>query len=233
MANPTDFMPLDRWTGHYWLESRRPLAALALVVPLLVVYESGVLWFGVEQNGADAFLQRLLEWLGVGRHFVLPLSIVVILLAWQHLSRAPWKLSVGVLPAMAVESLLLGFCLRAFSLFHVAVVQAGIGQRARDCVGYLGAGIYEELLFRLILFSALTWMLRRLGIAPRAAVVSAVILSSLLFAAAHYVGPHGDAMRDATFIFRTLAGVFFAVVFRYRGFGIAAGSHAAYDVMAC
>jgi hypothetical protein len=33
------------------------------------------------------------------------------------------------------------------------------------------------------------------------------------------------------FVFRFLAGVFFSVLFVYRGFGIAAGSHAAYDVL--
>jgi membrane protease YdiL (CAAX protease family) len=58
-----------------------------------------------------------------------------------------------------------------------------------------------------------------------------VLLSSLLFAVAHYVGPYGDVPRWPSFLFRTLAGIFFAVVFLYRGFGIAAGSHAAYDIL--
>jgi membrane protease YdiL (CAAX protease family) len=53
----------------------------------------------------------------------------------------------------------------------------------------------------------------------------------VLFSAAHYVGPCGDPFRWLTFLFRFLAGVFFAVLFRYRGFGIAAGTHALYDVL--
>ena len=61
--------------------------------------------------------------------------------------------------------------------------------------------------------------------------IGGIVLTSLLFSAAHYVGPCGDPFRWLTFLFRFLAGVFFAVLFRYRGFGIAAGTHAFYDVL--
>jgi hypothetical protein len=33
------------------------------------------------------------------------------------------------------------------------------------------------------------------------------------------------------FVFRTVAGLFFSALFIYRGFGIAAGTHAAYDML--
>ena len=56
-------------------------------------------------------------------------------------------------------------------------------------------------------------------------------MNSLLFSAAHHVGPYGEQFHWFAFIFRFLAGVFFSVVYVYRGFGIAAGSHAAYDIM--
>lgn len=61
----------------------------------------------------------------------------------------------------------------------------------------------------------------------------AAILTSLLFAAAHYriVWPGGDDFQWFSFTFRFLAGMYFSVVFIYRGFGIAAGSHAAYDIL--
>jgi hypothetical protein len=57
------------------------------------------------------------------------------------------------------------------------------------------------------------------------------VLSSLLFSAAHYIGPYGDAFDWLTAFFRFLAGAFFAVLFIFRGFGIAAGTHALYDVL--
>jgi membrane protease YdiL (CAAX protease family) len=62
-------------------------------------------------------------------------------------------------------------------------------------------------------------------------VIVAVTTTSLLFAAAHYVGPYGDPFNGFTFLFRSLAGVFFSILFVYRGFGITAGTHAAYDIL--
>ena len=61
--------------------------------------------------------------------------------------------------------------------------------------------------------------------------VLGVVISSLLFAAAHHVGPYGEPYETYCFFFRFVAGVFFSVLFIYRGFGIAAGSHAAYDIL--
>jgi membrane protease YdiL (CAAX protease family) len=232
MATPSEHTPLGQLAGRYWVESRRPLASLVFIAPLLIVYELGVLLLGVHQTGADAFLTRLLELLGFGQHFVLPLLTACILLVWHYLSREPWQLSGGIVSAMGVESLLLGLCLRIVSFVQNAAALS-IGEDIKQSVGFLGVGIYEELLFRLILLSLLVWALRHFGAKPRASMIAAVIISSLLFAVAHHVGPYGEyPVLWSRFLFRTLAGGFFAVVFLYRGFGIAAGSHAAYDILA-
>jgi len=232
MRTPSDHVPLSRRAERYWIASRRPLASLVFVAPLLIVYEVGVLLLGVQvQTGADRFLRWLLELLGFGQHFLLPILTVCILLAWHYLSREPWQLSGSVLSAMAIESLGLGLCLRVMALVQSRLLAASIGGALKRGVGYLGAGIYEELLFRLILLGLLAWTLRKAGAGPRWSMIVAVLLSSLLFAAAHYVGPYGEPLQWPSFLFRTLAGLLFAVVFLYRGFGIAAGSHAAYDIL--
>jgi len=98
-------------------------------------------------------------------------------------------------------------------------------------VSFLGAGIYEELLFRLILLSSVAWALKRAGVKPRASIVTAVVLVSLLFSAAHHVGPQGYPFNSFGFLFRTVAGVFFSILFICRGYGIAAGSHAGYNLL--
>ncbi len=238
MAPPTEHAPLGQLAERYWTESRRPLASLVFIAPLLIVYEAGVLLLGV-QNGADAFMRRLLDLMGFGQHFLLPILTVCILLGWHYLSRQPWQLSGGVISAMAVESLFLGICLRiilflqdaVFHVFHSSVV-VSIGEKFRDAVGFLGAGIYEELLFRLILLSLLAWALRHAGASSRMSMIWAAIVMSLLFAAAHHVGPSGEPVLWFRFLFRFVAGMFFSILFIYRGFGIAAGSHAAYDLVA-
>ena len=111
-----------------------------------------------------------------------------------------------------------------------------MGDALGPMTGYLGAGVYEELLFRLLLLPLLAWVLRQTKLSPAAAMSVAVLLSSLLFAAAHHVGPYGEPFTSVgsfypKFFFRTLAGIFFGLLFVYRGFGIAAGTHAGYDLL--
>ena len=59
----------------------------------------------------------------------------------------------------------------------------------------------------------------------------AAVVSALLFSAAHHVGPYGEKMNSYVFLFRTMAGVYFALLFQFRGFAVAAGAHACYDVL--
>jgi hypothetical protein len=95
----------------------------------------------------------------------------------------------------------------------------------------LGAGIYEELLFRVILVSALAWVgtkLFRWGTTRSA--VFAVCLAALIFSAFHYLGPYGDRLEPRSFVFRTVAGLLFSGLYVLRGFGITAWTHALYDV---
>jgi membrane protease YdiL (CAAX protease family) len=206
------------------------------VAPLLVAYETGVLTLGV-QNGADAWMRGLLNCLGFGQHFLLPILTVCILLAWHHLTRQSWRVSPGVVSAMAVESIFLAVCLRLILQLQGSLLQSvggaaplEIAAKFRDGVGFLGAGIYEELLFRLVLLSLAVCAFRRSGAAAWLSTSAAIVLTSLIFAAAHYVGIYGDTLGWFSFLFRSLAGLFFSILFVYRGFGIAAGAHATYDI---
>jgi hypothetical protein len=243
----------------YWAESRAPLASLVFVAPLLAVYELGVLLApaGALRNGADVWLRQLLDWIGLGHYFLLPALTVVTLLAWHHVERRPWRVRPAVLAGMAIESGLLAVALLLIGRaqqtwlpglwFHAAATPAattGLAQHVLAATGELpgglldrlvlfaGAGIYEEVLFRLLLLSGTALLLRWAGLKPVAALATAIAVTSLVFAAAHYVGPHGDRLELDSFVFRTVAGAFFGTLFAARGFGIAVGAHAGYDVLA-
>jgi membrane protease YdiL (CAAX protease family) len=97
-------------------------------------------------------------------------------------------------------------------------------------VGFCGAGIYEEVMFRLIMLPPVVWLVG-LIVSYHRAIAPAILLTSLLFAAAHYAGVQGEPFDWFSFSFRFLAGTLFAILFVYRGFGIAAGTHALYDIM--
>jgi len=233
-------------SSNYWNQSRRPLASLFFVLPLLLCYEAGTLWLGsaAVRNGADIWLKNFLAAAGISSILLLPLLTVAILLAWHHTTGQPWRVSSNVIYTMAAESALLAVVLLAIAhvqanaLSITGVMPAcelNVGQMDRDVFGqmvrYFGAGVYEELLFRLILVP-LAIILVGLAFASRKIkLAGALLLTSLIFAAAHYIGPQGDTFEVASFSFRFLAGGFFAILFICRGFGIAAGTHALYDLM--
>ncbi len=236
---------------HYLRESRRPLASLAFVVPLLVLYEGGILILGPQavRNGADVWLREFLDALGFSQYLLLPALTVGLLLAWHHVRRETWQVSAGVVYGMLLESAALGLVLVAVARIEGMLVasalsggeaavattampfeMAGRGAFLGRILGYIGAGVYEEMLFRLMLIPPLAVVVRFLGV-PRPWSIAAVVLAtSAIFSAAHYIGPHGDALDAFSFLFRFTAGALFAVLFVYRGFGIAAGSHALYDI---
>jgi membrane protease YdiL (CAAX protease family) len=246
--------PPEPSTG-YWGESRRPLASLVFIAPLLVLYELGVLILGPQavRNGADVWLRQLLEVMGFGQYFLLPALTVSILLAWHYTTRQPWRVSPGVLSGMTIECIFLAVVLRLILELQGELLQASLGpsralgcsaaillnlsDRARGLVGFLGAGVYEELLFRLILLSLTAWAVQRLGGARRRSLLAAILATSFVFSAAHYVGAYGEPIQLLassfwfSFLFRFLAGIFFGTLFVWRGFGIAAGAHAGYDIL--
>jgi len=108
-----------------------------------------------------------------------------------------------------------------------------------DIVTGIGAGIYEEFVFRLILICLLMLVFQDLlGMSWRWSVFISVMIAAVLFSVHHhifFVNGHfqiGEPFEFSKFIFRTLAGIYFAIVFAVRGFGITAGSHAFYNIIA-
>ena len=110
--------------------------------------------------------------------------------------------------------------------------QALPSEMVRQMIAYAGAGIYEELLFRLMLIPVLWQVFAMFGLQKVPALIGAIILSSLMFSAVHYdfVTAAGDPFEWYSFTFRFSAGVVFACLFAFRGFGIAAVTHALFDM---
>jgi membrane protease YdiL (CAAX protease family) len=221
----------------YWSLSRTPLTSLVFALPLVLAYEGGVLVLGrgTPRNGADVWLRQFLDGIGLEPYFLLPVLTIVGLLAWHHVEHDRWRFSPSVLAGMALECVvwavvLIGVARLQERFWPLAAGVAGEGIFAR-LIGFCGAGLYEEVLFRLLLLPALVWLCARLGAGPSSAAFWGLMASSLLFSAAHYVGPLGDEFQVYSFTFRFLAGMFFAVLFTVRGFGIAVGTHAAYDML--
>jgi membrane protease YdiL (CAAX protease family) len=233
----------------YWQAARQARYALLFALPLLLLYEG--LSFALTQsayagvrNGADVLLKTLFVAFG-GRHGLAVFSLLLVgvggALVWRDTRRHPGRLERRYFGLMLAESVvyaaLLGGVVSTLTSLLLspmlsaaqgaAPVRLGLGSQL---VLSLGAGLYEELLFRVLLVSGLLWLGLRLGWRRPIAVVAAVILAALIFSAFHYVGPMGDTFTLPSFTFRAIAGLLLSGLYVARGFGIAAWSHALYDV---
>ncbi len=230
----------------YRQATRHPWPCLLFLLPLLLAYEGGILWIGGSQpdmlrNGADTWLRWGLDRFGLTQLYWPPVLIVAVFLVWSWFrwDERPDDLS-GVCLGMALESV--GFALALWALSRglgplletvaaqvngPAPIEEGLAQTAT----FVGAGIYEEVLFRLLLYSGLLLAARLVGLPGLAAVAVAALTSATVFSAAHHVGPYGEAFDEYAFLFRTVAGLYFTALYQVRGFGIAVGTHACYDVL--
>jgi membrane protease YdiL (CAAX protease family) len=218
-------------------------------LPLLVVYElaafalAGDAVSGV-RNGADVLLKSLFLTLG-GRQGLLLFNTMLlgglVALAWRDLRKSGGKLVPGVFAGMMAESIAGGLVFGIVAGSLTAILLGGIPLLAlaqMSALGLptqltisLGAGIYEELLFRVLLVGALVWLARRLfGWKPVTAGIFATVLGAFLFSAFHYIGPYGDPLEVGSFMFRFVAGLLFSGMYLLRGLGITAWTHALYDV---
>jgi membrane protease YdiL (CAAX protease family) len=105
----------------------------------------------------------------------------------------------------------------------------GLGIGSADVVSALGAGVHEELVFRLCILAGLASLLERNQ--QRFALLIALVVSSLAFAAAHHIGAHGEAFTMHAFAFRALAGAAFGAIFWYRSLAHAVYAHVLYDLV--
>lgn len=231
----------------YWTCSRRPLTCLIFLLPLLVVYEVGVIWLGGNQsesvrNGADDWMRMALREIGLVHSHLLPAIVIGGLMLWQVVGRHRWRISAETLLGMLSESVLFALVLIIFGQLQnitfqqyyatsfppsAALGSLGLGK----AVSYVGAGVYEEVLFRLWMLPLFYGICRMLFRSRNWAAATAILITSVSFSLAHYLGPTAESFSMITFTFRAGAGCFFAVLFMLRGFGITVGCHAAYDLL--
>jgi len=229
---------------HYYYVTMRPWPSLLFILPMLIFFEVGVYFSqngtpgGASQLVAAYLIERLVIILGAGRFgYIFPgLAVVAILLAWHMVARHPWRFDVFVLPGMLGESLIWTVPLFVFDRVVYQAISAGAGglpnEWLEQVIRSFGAGIYEELVFRLICIAGLDILLVNVFRCNRSASrVFSVFASAALFAAQHHPPLGADAFELSKFVFRTIAGIYLACLFLYRGFGIAAGCHVFYNVI--
>lgn len=232
----------------YWSASRAPRYSLLFALPLLLAYEilaaalPSVANSGV-RNGADVMFQRLFTLLAGPQGplvFWSALIIVGLGLIVRDLRRHPGGLRTGVFLLMLIEAAVLSvvcglvvgtLTTRLLAAIALQAPTAPVLDWPTRLMLSLGAGLYEELFFRVLVVSLLAWGARLLGWRPLVAGIFAVVVGAFLFSGFHYLGPYGDRFEVFSFTYRMIAGLFFSGLYLLRGFGITAWTHALYDVL--
>ncbi len=229
----------DRFS--YIEDARRPLHSLVFLLPLILAYEIGAAKldpsapFGQPDRViAYHLMQMFFSVLGATGIFLPGFLIIAILLITHLVSGEPWKIRTTTLLGMMGESLVWTLPLFVLNRFirYTALGNSPPTEWLENVVISTGAGVYEELIFRMILVTAIVILLEDvLKFKQRRALISAVLIAAVLFAAHHHQPLGTEPYEFGRFAFRTLAGIYLGALFLLRGYGITAGCHAVYNVI--
>lgn len=254
MANPNEVPGPKGWAEvgeeGYLAASRGWAAALIFLLPLLLLYEVGVAAVVARRTGAEVLFKGPLA-VFTGRQVVVfnVILIVVVVAAIGYLARRR-DLRPYFFPFMLIEGVAYGLALERLMAFLMPVVRriiettrpptalllaappANSHHVLEAVVSAAGAGVYEEVLFRGILITALFFVLHDLFRAPAApAGVVSILGSAALFSMMHFLGPAGEPFAADKFAHRLIAGLILSGIFLTRGLGIAAYAHAVHNVV--
>jgi hypothetical protein len=231
-------------TERYLREGSGPLADLALTLPIFVVYHLGVVWMDV-QNAADIVTRELknLASSSLPAYSGLTLALgglftgILLVLGRGHTLR--WQRFALV----AVEGILYAVAMRLVASYVVGKIHLDAGvPGAAESPGFftavvlsLGAGLYEEIAFRVGLYGIGRRLL--LAMMPEALPSQRVIASlawaafaASVFSGWHYFGQFGEPFELRSFVFRWVCGVVFTLIYAFRGFAPVVWTHALYDI---
>jgi hypothetical protein len=219
-------------------------------LPLLIGYEALAALLaqpgkGELRNGADAILRAAFSAVSPRYGTAIFMAVIVLVgvgLVIRDMRQTRDSLRTRVFVGMLAESvalagvfgLVIGLTTAKLlgSLHALAINQGPLAHTSwtTRLMLSLGAGLYEELFFRVLLVTALAAGARVvLGLGPRGAGIIAATVGAFIFSAFHYIGPYGDPLQLQSFVFRMLSGLAFSALYLTRGFGITAWTHALYD----
>ena len=225
----------------YLLKSRTSFYSFLFTLPLFFLYEVNILFLSwddilVVRNGADFLMRNILESFdiyglyGLGLVFFLGLLVTYIFFIKEDQQQ---EVNVNFLFIMLAESMLWSVVLYFLLFKFMVLLMNQVGKTILQQVTLaIGAGIYEEFLFRVLLIAGLSGILGFVFMWDKTFKnIIAVVLSAGIFSAFHFMGEYGDFFSMELFLIRFFAGLILGVLYMYRGFGITAYTHSIYDLI--
>ena len=225
----------------YLLKSKTSFYSFLFTLPLFFLYEINILFLSwddilVVRNGADFLMRNILESFdiyglyGLGLVFFLGLLVTYIFFIKEDQQQ---EVNVNFLFIMLAESMLWSVVLYFLLFKFMVLLMNPVGKTILQQVTLaIGAGIYEEFLFRVLLIASLSGILGFVFMWNKTFKnIIAVVLSGGIFSAFHFMGEYGDFFSMELFLIRFFAGLILGVLYTYRGFGITAYTHSIYDLI--
>ena len=225
----------------YLLKSRTSFYSFLFTLPLFFLYEVNILFLSwddilVVRNGADFLMRNILESFdiyglyGLGLVFFIGLLVTYIFFIKEDHQH---EVNVNFLFIMLAESMLWSVVLYFLLFKFMVLLMNPVGKTILQQVTLaIGAGIYEEFLFRVLLIAGLSGILGFVFMWDKTFKnIIAVVLSGGIFSAFHFMGEYGDFFSMELFLIRFFAGLILGVLYMYRGFGITAYTHSIYDLI--
>ncbi|MFP4229144.1 MAG: CPBP family intramembrane glutamic endopeptidase [Salinivenus sp.] len=210
-------------------------------LPLFLFYETMIVAVNAGASapvrvGADVWIKDLLSTTGLTGGLTL-VAIAVLAAGAAYLRDRGRAIPLraryfaGIVGESAVYAVVVALLVSRLVSSLYAAMPAPQGDLWTQLALSVGAGLYEELLFRVLLVGGLALLFRLFTDETAGAYVLAALIGAALFSLAHYIGPLGDPFALPSFTFRFAFGLALNVLFLWRGFGVAAWTHALYDIM--
>jgi len=225
----------------YFLQTRSSFYSFLFTIPLFFIYEVGIVFLSkddilVVRNGADFLMRSILESFGIfGLYGLGAIFLIGFIITYIYFfdDKSNKSIRADYLFIMIFESvcwaLVLYFLLSKFMLVLMNPIGKTITQQVTLAVG---AGIYEEFLFRVMLISGLTGIIDFVFLwSEKVRKAAALIIAAGIFSAFHFMGDYGDYFSMELFLLRFFAGIVLGILYIARGFGITAYAHSIYDLI--
>ena len=227
--------------NSYWRSTRSPLYSFLFTIPLFFIYEIGIFLTSSDdmfilRNGADALMRQILATFGIAGLYWIGAIFFIGFIITFILQRKYWEetqIHSDYFLLMMMESVawsaLIYFLMSNVYLLLMNPTGSMLVQQVTLAVG---AGIYEEFLFRVLLIAGISVILGFIfQWSDKSRNWAAMVIAAGIFSSFHFIGEYGDFFSFNIFMIRFIAGIALGTLYFLRGFGITAWSHAVYDLI--
>ena len=222
--------------SEYFFKSKSLFYSLVVTLPLFIIYEIGIFYMfqanvAYVKNGADVLIEEFIKMIGLNGYYAASsifILVLFIVLISQRKNFKTFKISMKYITMMIFESLIYAAVLMMV-LQNIYLIQGLTTSLLNNFILSIGAGLYEELIFRFFLLFILAKSFSFVFKTKEfTSLILSIIVSSVLFSVFHYIG--AESFTPLSFSLRFIAGIYLSIIYINRGFGIVALTHAFYDL---